>query len=202
MFDERQYDKVLKTISIEKANQVGLKIILPVFLLFTIPHVLLHGEAMLAYFRTASDPMTYLRDGAVFLAAFFIGIVLHECIHGVTWALFAPGGFRSIRFGVLWKYLTPYCHCTEPLKIKHYRLGALMPALLLGLIPAVAGVAAGEYRITLFGIFFITAAIGDFMVIHLLKDEKADDYALDHPSEAGCFVYRRRSNLFDSHPKM
>jgi hypothetical protein len=40
------------------------------------------------------------------------------------------------------------------------------------------------------------------MVIHLLKDEKADDYALDHPSEAGCFVYRRRSNPFDSHPKM
>jgi hypothetical protein len=36
-----------------------------------------------------------------------IGIILHELIHGITWAKYTKDGFKSIRFGVLWKFLTP-----------------------------------------------------------------------------------------------
>lgn len=48
------------------------------------------------------------------------GIVAHEAIHGIFWAAFAKRGFRSIRFGFLWKKLTAYCHCSEPLEVRPY----------------------------------------------------------------------------------
>lgn len=39
--------------------------------------------------------------------ALMAGIVVHELIHGLTWAYFAKKGFKSIRFGVFWEMLTP-----------------------------------------------------------------------------------------------
>lgn len=195
MFHESEYEKVLKTISIERAGRIGLIITVPVFLVFTVPYVLIYDKGLsdlFEYFRNGISPVKIAMGFLLFTAAVVIGIVLHELIHGITWALFAKKGFKSIRFGVLWKLLTPYCHCTEPLKIKHYLLGAVTPALFLGFVPGIAGIVVESYPVTLFGIFFIIAAIGDFMIVYLLKNEKPDDYAQDHPSEAGCFVFRRK----------
>ena len=192
MFNENNYEKVLKTISIEKANRWGLILMIPVFFIFTALHIFLWRNSMLEYFREDFTLMKVMKDGFLFFIAFLIGIVLHELIHGISFALFAKRGFRSIRFGVLWKYLTPYCHCTEPLKIRHYIFGALTPSVLLGLTPAIIGLIIGKYLVTFFGIIFIIAAIGDFMVVHLLWNEKPTDYAQDHSSEAGCFVFRKK----------
>jgi hypothetical protein len=44
--------------------------------------------------------------GFIVLIALTIGIILHELIHGITWAKYTKDGFKSIRFGVLWKFLT------------------------------------------------------------------------------------------------
>lgn len=192
MFNESDYEKVLKTISIEKANQLGIILMIPVFILLTGIHALLWGNDMLAYFQADYSPVRIVKDGLLFFIAFLAGIAIHELIHGISFALFAKRGLQSIRFGVLWKHLTPYCHCTEPLQIKHYIFGALTPAVILGLTPAIIGLIIGKYLVTLFGIVFIVASIGDFMVVHLLWDEKPTDYAQDHPSEAGCFVYRKK----------
>ena len=58
-----------------------------------------------------------------FLVYLIVGIVVYKLCHGIAWTQFAGRGFRSIRFGMSWKFLTPYCHRTEPLKVKHYRIG-------------------------------------------------------------------------------
>lgn len=58
--------------------------------------------------------------------------VVHELIHGITWGIFAEKHFQSINFGVIWKMLTLYCHCSVPLKKWQYVLGAAMPTLVLG----------------------------------------------------------------------
>jgi hypothetical protein len=130
--------------------------------------------------------------GVLALAGILLGgIILHELIHGLVWARFAKNGFKSIRFGVMWKMLTPYCHCKEPLKIKHYIIGASMPGILLGIIPSSIALFNGNFSLLLFGILFTVSACGDLLIIHLLRKEKMDDLALDHPSEVGCFVYRK-----------
>jgi hypothetical protein len=42
------------------------------------------------------------------------------------------------------------------------------------------------------------AAAGDFMIINMLKNEKADDLVLDHPTRVGCFVYRKAQSDYIS----
>jgi hypothetical protein len=64
------------------------------------------------------------------LVAFLVLIVVHELIHGVSWAIFSEHHFKDIEFGFMWKYLTPYCTCSVPLSKGQYIFGALMPMVL------------------------------------------------------------------------
>lgn len=190
-FDKKEYCKEVKVISIEKASNAGLLLMLPVFAVFIGLFFLFHGNPLPRYFNPGFSAVKVAVDIALAFAVFIGGIVLHELIHGATWAIFARRGFRSIRFGVLWKYATPYCHCKEPLKIKHYLAGAITPAIFLGFMPAIYGVVVGWFSVMFFGMIFIVAAIGDFMIFRLLMHEDGNDYAQDHPSEAGCYVFRK-----------
>ena len=36
-------------------------------------------------------------------------IILHELIHGITWAIFAKNHFHAIGFGIIWNSFSPYC---------------------------------------------------------------------------------------------
>ena len=177
------YEKEKKTINIYTANCVGLAILGIATVLLGVPFYLIWKPEF---------SWSMLQYGILFALLVIVGIVVHELIHGFFFGLFAKNGFRSIRFGVMWQMLTPYCHCKVPLKIKHYFLGALMPALLLGFIPAVMALFNGNGMMLLLGIFFIGAAAGDFMVVWTLRKERPDTYVQDHPSEAGCFVYKKR----------
>ncbi|WP_380907020.1 DUF3267 domain-containing protein [Sphingobacterium chuzhouense] len=118
-----------------------------------------------------------------------IGIILHELIHGITWAIFAKRGFKSIKFGVILKMLTPYCHCKELLTTKQYIIGALAPSIILGFLPALISLAIGNFPLLIFSIFFTVAAAGDFMIVKLMLREDKDSFVLDHPSEAGYYIF-------------
>lgn len=117
------------------------------------------------------------------------GIVAHEFIHGITWACFAKRGFRSIRFGVMWGMLTPYCHCKEPLTIRHYRLGALMPLIILGILPLLLAYPLRSVPLLWWGILFVTSAAGDILIVWKLRKEPAFLLVQDHPEEAGCIIF-------------
>jgi len=129
----------------------------------------------------------------VVLLVILAGIIAHEFIHGVTWAKYAKRGFKSIEFGMLWKELTPYCHCTEKLPIRQYIIGTLMPGIVLGFIPAVIAYITGNFWTMAFGLFFTAAAASDFMIINILRKEKPDDLVQDHPTKIGCIIYRKQS---------
>ena len=90
--------------------------------------------------------------------------------------------------------LTPYCHCKENLKVNQYILGAIMPAIILGVIPALLAILFGSIGLLAFGIFFTIAAMGDFLIIFLLRKENRNTLVLDHPTEPGCFIYRKKEN--------
>lgn len=127
----------------------------------------------------------------VSLAALVIGIIVHELIHGLIFALFAKNGFRSIKFGVLWKALALYCHCREPLIVKQYMVAVIAPAIILGFIPTIVAFFIGNIWLLIFGIIFIATASGDFLIVSLLKKENPNDFVEDHPSEMGCIIYRK-----------
>lgn len=90
----------------------------------------------------------------------------------------------------MWKYFTPYCHCKVPLKVKHYIIGAMMPAIILGVIPTIIAFFTGSIMFFYLGVNFIVAASGDFLITYMLRSEDGNSYVLDHDSLPGCTVYR------------
>ena len=90
----------------------------------------------------------------IFFLGLIVAIVVHELIHGLTWATFAPRGLRSIKFGIMKKYLNPYCHCSDPLPRNGYVLGCLMPGIATGLIPAIVALAIGSFLLVSAKTFF------------------------------------------------
>lgn len=125
--------------------------------------------------------------------AIFVGIVVHELIHGLTWACFVKNGWKSISFGVMWKLLTPYCHCDEPMHIPGYMMGAMMPCIVLGIIPAIIALCIGNLPLLAWGILFISAAAGDIWMTWLLTKENKKSMVLDHPTEAGFYIIEEES---------
>lgn len=110
IFNEQEYEKELKIINIEKASTMGLMIMIPVFLLFGGVYILVNGNPLPEIFSSSLDIIKFLLGSFILLVVFIAGAGLHELIHGITWSIFLENVFKSIKFGVLWKTLTPYCH--------------------------------------------------------------------------------------------
>ena len=122
------------------------------------------------------------------LTAHLISVPVHEFLHGLGWSLFCKNGFKSIRFGMIWEHLMPYCNCKEPLKFHQYLIGTLLPLTMLGLLPSIIGIIFGNYNIFLFGILGIIAAGGDMAIcLGINKYKKA--LFLDHPTECGYIAF-------------
>jgi len=49
--------------------------------------------------------------------------------------------------------LSPYFQCKEPLKLKHYMTGAIMPAIIPGFSPAIFANVIGSIPLLVFGAF-------------------------------------------------
>lgn len=194
MMNIENFKKEKITFDIVMANIYAVLMIVPIAIVYGVPFYFLWSDIFTkeAFVNVLDNPLgTYVSST---LIVFILGIIVHELIHGITWAIFADKGFKSIKFGVMWKMLTPYCHCKEPLLIKQYLLGAIMPAIILGVIPAVISMFTGSIALLVFGAFFTLAAGGDFIMVNLLRNEKMNDLVQDHPSEMGCYIYREKGD--------
>lgn len=195
MIDLENYEKQLLKIDLVKANLFALFAMIPIVVLYAAPFYLIwKTKFTLVNFKAYFD-QHLITNLSLFLflnvVVLILGITLHEFIHGFTWSRFTKKGFKSIKFGVLWKMITPYCHCKEPLKVKEYIMGAIMPFIILGFIPFIIALFLGNIFVLLFAIVFTTSALGDFMIINLLRKEDKNALVLDHPTEAGCYIYKK-----------
>lgn len=179
-----------RVIDFDKAQVGAILYFVPFAILLGVPYVLLWtNQLSKPYLKPLlRNPENWLYA----VLAFFIGIVIHELLHGLSWSLFAKRGLRSMKFGIFWKQLMPYCHCKEPLKVKQYIFGTLMPGIILGIIPSVVAIIIGNLALLLFGLFFTYAASGDFMIVNLLLKEPMDELVGDHATKIGCMIYRKQ----------
>lgn len=188
---QESYSKVELTMSAAKANAYALFFILPILLLY-IPAYILVWPEQFAFSNLREVMAAYktwlLFSPVVLMVVFVLGAVVHELLHGFTWAIFCKRGLKSIQYGVYWALLTPYCHCKEVLPLRPYIVGGLMPGLVMGLLPAMAGLVLGNILVFLFGLFFSMAAGGDLLVLWMLRHQRKEDLVQDHPDKIGCFV--------------
>ncbi|MCP4723804.1 MAG: DUF3267 domain-containing protein [bacterium] len=122
------------------------------------------------------------------LFIFMIGVVLHELLHAITCAVYGKKNFKSFEFGIIWKALAPYAHCKEPLTMKVYRIVIIMPGLILGIFPAIAGIALGNDLISLYAMIFTGVAGGDVIMFWKLRNLDAKILVQDHPDKIGCYI--------------
>ncbi len=195
MQDLENYTKAERIIDIVWANVFALLLIIPVAIILLVPYFFIWNEQFsvgaIKQMLADSSFVSSLSASLVFFIVMVIGIVMHEIIHGITWSFFTSNGHKSIKYGVMWKLLTPYCHCKEPLKLTHYIFGAIMPAVILGIIPSIIAIFVGNLSLLCFGMLFTIVAAGDFLIIYSLRNDRFDDMVLDHPTAAGCYVYRK-----------
>jgi hypothetical protein len=157
-----------------------------IVMFISIPVVILQFAIFLTQHGTESLRLTW--SPVVLILAVLLGIVIHELIHGLSWALFGRKPFSAIKFGVQWKTLTPYAHLTEPVEVNAYRLGAFMPGFILGILPYVLSVILGRGDLFWFGLVHTSAAGGDWLILWLIRNLKVGMQVEDHPTNAGCYV--------------
>ena len=170
-------------IDIVKANIFAVVIMVVAAIVFLVPFFWIWAGK-----KPIGELLGGFGDWSITFILVIVGIVVHELIHGLTWACYAKSGWKSISFGIMWKLLTPYCHCDEPMHIPGYMMGAMMPCVILGVIPAIAAIFIGSLPMLAWGIFFIAAAAGDIWMTWLLTKENPWSMVLDHPSEAGFYI--------------
>lgn len=175
------YRETSGTISIARANIMALITTLPIIVVCIIIYVLFSPEGEFTFEFSSL---------VVFFLALIASVVVHEGLHGLTWAFFCKNKFQSIRFGIMRSSLTPYCHCKEPLSFHQYLLGGVMPLLVLGFGLFGAAIITGNVLILVISLFNILSAGGDLtIVLMLFKHKKA--LFLDHPTDCGFIAFSK-----------
>jgi hypothetical protein len=121
----------------------------------------------------------------VLLGALVAGVVAHEALHAIGFMI-GGAAWEDIKFGV--KMMNPYAHCKVPLRASAYRLAITLPGIVLGVLPGLIGIITGMGLVNLFGAIMLSAALGDALILWLLRDTPRDALVYDHPSEIGCEV--------------
>jgi len=171
------------TVSMLAANLYGLAIGLPVVLVFSAAYTARWGVLPITQSlqRITNHPLAGM-------AWFLAGILAHEWLHGISWAVFGKLPLSAIKFGFQWKTLTPYAHVRQPIEVNAYRMGALTSGLLLGVLPYLAGLLGGNADWMIWGTLFTFAAYRDFLVLWLIRRVPRGSRVEDHPTLAGCSV--------------
>lgn len=188
---EAGYEKTDLTVGIVFANAASIFLMLPFAAALWVCYVLVNpsGRVDLS-----------LGGALVFLVLLLLLTVVHEGIHGLTLGAFAKGHLRSISFGVIWTYLTPYCTCAEPLKRWQYVVGTAMPTLILGFGLGAAAVGLGQPMLFLLSVIMLFGGGGDALIIlKVLFHRSGGRNAVycDHPYDCGVVVFEQSSNIAD-----
>lgn len=180
------------TISVAKTNGMALILCLPFLILFIAIFYLVNGE--IGILQQMWNEEGYFGKWRLWLIGLFVLIVVHEVIHGITWSVFAKNHCKSIAFGFIAKYLTPYCCCMEPLKKGQYIIGCLMPAIVLGVIPILISCFSGSVWWFVMGCIMFVSGGGDMEITRQLlmyRSDKKEKICMDHPYECGVVVFER-----------
>ena len=177
------------TVGLIKANVYALFMAVPLMIVLLAACIYFNRNSEISFSRS-SLPLGMV----VFFIILMILFVIHELIHGLTWGIFADDHFKNIEFGFIKEMLTPYCTCAAPLRKGQYILGALMPLIVLGIIPTVLGILFGSMFWTVIGLVMVLSAGGDILIVLKLllwKSTAAEKRFVDHPTQAGLVVFER-----------
>ncbi|AJD32362.1 MULTISPECIES: DUF3267 domain-containing protein [Clostridium] len=179
--NEKEYEKVNKTINLLKANLISIIFFILVFGINGVMYYKIWGESVRLIINS--------NNNMYMLMLIIIFIILHEFIHGIGFSIAEGVTWKDIKLGFNIKTLTPYAHCKVPISANIYKMALLLPSIIVGFLPTIIGIVLGIKMLVFVGSFLIVGGTGDFMIYWVIRkyDEKTLIY--DHPVKAGCEVY-------------
>jgi Putative zincin peptidase len=174
------------TMSVVRANLIGLGW-LPLAAIVTLgPFALRWGGAPLA--EQLPGPAAL----PVVLPLLALAILMHESLHALGFLWFGGVPRARVRLGFQRRTLTPFAACSAPVAAGAYRKAALLPAVVLGGLPAIVGVITGSAGLALWGWAMLALAGGDVAAVWAIRRVPSTSMVLDHPSRVGCQVVGER----------
>lgn len=139
------------------------------------------------WFVTVEDVTTFdVLDAFWYLLSFFVFIVVHELLHGITFAVGTKKGFKSIKFGVVLRSGVAYCISLVPVKVSRARLSLMMPIYLVCLPLYIYGVVVSDELIAILAVLFASGSVGDFYYMWKLRHTNKDLYMYEEmPTKTG-----------------
>ena len=111
--------------------------------------------------------------------------VLHEVIHAFVLAIAARTSLRSLAVVRSWRKMGLIVRAKLPLPAKAHRRSVLAPLLLLGVVPALAGIAIGQGLLLLWAAFAMLECFADLASFLGTRSVPKMALVLDHPDKLG-----------------
>jgi hypothetical protein len=124
----------------------------------------------------------------IYLSAFLAFVLANEFMAGIYWSK-----YTEVKIKVTIKSLFRFCYCKEPIKIKNYIIGLIIPIIILGIIPLIMGMIYGNILVLGFGIIFISNGAGAIMIMYLLRKEDKNNWIKDMDSTIGLIIFNPRN---------
>ncbi len=121
------------------------------------------------------------------LLAIFGSFYLHEALHALGFMIFAGVARKSIHIKMNWKIFSFETECDVPMTARSYRWSALLPGIVLGVIPAVVSLIYGYGWLAIFSMLALHCAVSDILQVWVIRDFRHSDMValiLD-PTDAG-----------------
>ena len=173
-----------RTVSIPLANVLAGAIALVV----SIPMAVLYGRVTQESILTVLDGDPGWGTITVVIGGILAGTYVHELIHATSFRRIGRASKAAVGIGIHWKVLTPYAWCKDPIAAGAYRWVAVLPGILLGIVPFVVSLIVVNAWLAAWGVFFTLAASADFLVLWLIRDVEPATWIIDHPSRCGCAI--------------
>jgi len=126
-----------------------------------------------------------------------LGILLHEGVHALAWKYSSGLAWSQFTFGIKWEALAPYCHAKAPMSRNAYRIGALAPLIVTGILPLIVSYFNATAPLAFFSALMISAAIGDVFVLWMIRHVPPQAQLIDHPENAGCIMLLPEATVGD-----
>jgi hypothetical protein len=130
----------------------------------------------------------YFRYVYIVLPVMLLSVLVHEGLHWLGYVAFARLPWKSVRLGFNLRSLSAYVHAEAPVKISAYKGLIALPGIILGMLPAFAGITLGYGMLTLYGFIMLAGASGDLVILWKIRHVSPGSFVADHPTRAGCWV--------------
>lgn len=133
---------------------------------------------------------------SLYIIGFFVFIVVHELLHGISFVLDKNITWKNIKFGLVLKSGMAYCISTVPVKVNISKISLMMPVYVVCLPMIIIGIILNDAALAVAGIFYLSGSAGDIYYMWKLRKTDKNLYMFEEMPvasgyEVGYLLYKK-----------